>query len=180
MRPGPKAIPASERFWRHVEKTETCWLWRGATMVGGYGRFGGVLVHRFALACCGYTVRCGARYTQTCGNRLCVNPQHITEIWTTAQSRFWKRVAVTDRCWLWTGGLTATGYGQFHFHGRPRVAHKYLYEFERGPVPDGLELDHLCRVRNCVRPDHLEAVTHAENIRRGEWRPYGEPARPRV
>ena len=68
-------------------------------------------------------------------------------------------------CWLWTGALL-DGYGIVKVGGGVRRAHRVVFEFERGPIPDGLELDHLCRVRRCVNPDHLEPVTKAENIRR--------------
>ncbi len=76
-------------------------------------------------------------------------------------------------CWLWTGGHIGGGYGQFNPGSRidnsrrKAVAHRYAYELLVGPVPDGLELDHLCRVRPCCNPAHLEPVTHAENIARG-------------
>lgn len=67
-------------------------------------------------------------------------------------------------CWVWQWGIfQTTGYGMY----RQGTAHRYVYEQARGIVPGGLELDHLCRVRECVNPDHLEAVTHAENVRRG-------------
>jgi len=65
-------------------------------------------------------------------------------------------------CWVWMGTITESGYGR---HRNKRV-HKVFYEREKGPVPKGMELDHLCRVRNCVNPDHLEVVTHTENMRR--------------
>lgn len=81
--------------------------------------------------------------------------------------RFWYRVAVTPGCWLWTGALNWDGYGCFN--AGPEIsssAHRFAYRLLVGPVPDGLELDHLCRTRNCVNPDHLEPVTHAENVRR--------------
>ena len=72
-------------------------------------------------------------------------------------------------CWLWTGAVGSHGYGQVgktpEFN--TTVVHKILYEEKFGPVPDGLELDHLCRVRCCVNPDHLEPVTRRENIMRG-------------
>lgn len=81
---------------------------------------------------------------------------------------FWKRVEKTETCWLWRGAVKADGYGQIMRLRKSIYAHRYAYELERGPVPDGLGLDHLCRVRNCVNPDHLEPVTTAENLHRGE------------
>lgn len=71
-------------------------------------------------------------------------------------------------CHLWTAGTDSRGYGAFSAEGRKTVkAYAWAWEQEHGPVPVGLELDHLCRVRLCVRTSHLEPVTHGENIRRG-------------
>lgn len=90
--------------------------------------------------------------------------------------RFWRRVdrngpfvpALGSRCWIWTGGRGGKGrpsqrYGQFK-GGR---AHRIAFTLERGTIPAGLVLDHLCRRRVCVNPEHLEPVTHAVNILRG-------------
>ena len=75
---------------------------------------------------------------------------------------------VGDGCWLWTACVNKKGYGQVGIGGREkRLAHRVLYEAMVGPIPDGLELDHLCRTPACVRPGHLEPVTHAENMARG-------------
>lgn len=72
-------------------------------------------------------------------------------------------------CWLWTAGLTSAGYGQFRDgEGSPHGAHRWLYVHLHGTVTPGLELDHLCFVRRCVNPAHLEPVTKTENIRRGD------------
>ena len=76
------------------------------------------------------------------------------------------KFTVGDGCWEWTGSLTGAGYGKVLTFRSVRVAHRVLYELLVGPVPDGRELDHLCRNRRCVRPDHLEPVTHLENVRR--------------
>lgn len=73
----------------------------------------------------------------------------------------------TDGCWLWQNPRPH-GYGQIRVGKRQRIAHRVIYELYVGPVDDGLELDHLCRNRSCVNPDHLEPVTHSENVRRGE------------
>jgi hypothetical protein len=69
---------------------------------------------------------------------------------------------------LWQGCVHRSGYGQFKLHGRQLAAHRMAYELRIGRIPEGLVIDHLCRVRHCVAPLHLEAVTNAENIRRGE------------
>ena len=72
-------------------------------------------------------------------------------------------------CWLWSRATAGQqGYGRIQLPGSvQKLAHVASYEVFVGPVPIGLELDHLCRQRSCIRPDHLEAVTHAENVRRG-------------
>jgi HNH endonuclease len=69
-------------------------------------------------------------------------------------------------CWVWQRPLNGNGYGELRFNNRGRKAHAVFYERKHGEIPAGLELDHLCRVRACVNPDHLEPVTHAENMRR--------------
>ncbi len=88
----------------------------------------------------------------------------------TAQDvRFWSKVAkgTTDECWPWQG-YTVKGYGYFSLGGYAKVrAHRYSYEQLVGPILEGLEIDHLCRVPVCVNPAHLEAVTHRENVLRG-------------
>ncbi|WP_433730849.1 HNH endonuclease signature motif containing protein [Actinoplanes sp. CA-051413] len=85
-----------------------------------------------------------------------------------AVARFFSQVDADGPCWEWTGRTKPSGYGVFRINpmGGDRLAHRTSYEMLVGPIPDGLELDHLCRVRRCVNPDHLEPVTHQENVRR--------------
>lgn len=70
-------------------------------------------------------------------------------------------------CWLWDGYWSTKGYGITTLKNNPYYAHRVMYESLRGPVPKDMELDHLCRVKCCVNPDHLEAVTSRENTLRG-------------
>jgi hypothetical protein len=71
-------------------------------------------------------------------------------------------------CWLWQGAKgSELRYGQTQWDGRVQPVHVVVYKLFNGLIPQGLELDHLCRVNHCCNPDHLEAVTHAENVRRG-------------
>ena len=99
----------------------------------------------------------------------------------TLESRLWAKVRKTDTCWLWTGATTK-GYGVIGLGGRKEgldAVHRVSYRLSIGPIPEGKELDHLCHNadkscpgnecahRRCVRPSHLEAVTHQVNVRRG-------------
>ncbi len=98
--------------------------------------------------------------------------KHGDPLWAppTPSARFWENVDLEgpDGCWLWTGTTNGVGYGQLWVEGRRVYAHRFSYELLVGLIPAGLQLDHLCRVRHCVRPDHLEPVTRRENILRGE------------
>ena len=67
-------------------------------------------------------------------------------------------------CWIWQGDVGTTGYAKI---GNSEYGHVVFYERKHGPIPEGLELDHLCRLRCCVNPDHTEPVTHTVNVRRG-------------
>ena len=85
--------------------------------------------------------------------------------------RMARKFTVGDGCWQWAGTFDAYGYGYISVKidgkWRMRKAHRLMYEFLVGPIPDGLTLDHLCRNRGCIRPAHLEPVTRGENVLRG-------------
>jgi HNH endonuclease len=70
-------------------------------------------------------------------------------------------------CWLWLGSVNSWGYGMMRVNRKVCCAHVASWRFYRGSIPEGYEVDHKCRVRSCVNPDHLEPVTHKENVRRG-------------
>lgn len=106
-------------------------------------------------------------------------PTHYTRWWSagttepplkpSVEERFWSKVdiAAPADCWRWLAYIAPTGYGNFRIDGRPHPAHRVAYRLHVGEIPDGLVIDHLCRNRTCVNPDHLEPVTNRENVVRG-------------
>ncbi len=87
----------------------------------------------------------------------------------TTVDRFWANIQVEPNtgCWLWSGWVTDKGYARFRDCGQKVRVHRWAYEHFRGPIPDGLVIDHLCNTPSCVNPAHLEPKTSRENILRG-------------
>ena len=82
-------------------------------------------------------------------------------------SRFWEKVDIGD-CWEWLAGRRRGGYASYWHEGSGKLGHRVAYEALVGAIPDHLEIDHLCRNRSCVNPEHLDLVTRRENTLRGE------------
>lgn len=96
-----------------------------------------------------------------------------------AEERFFRQTIIPEDkandCWIFTGNgkgsgksakIDGIGYGQLYSKGRKCMAHRFSYELHKGKIPEGYQLDHLCRVKNCVNPNHLQIVTQDENLRR--------------
>lgn len=172
-----------------------CFVWQGSAHSKGYAKIslgrrddGMAYVHRVAYEATVGAVPAGKSLTHFCGNRLCCNASHMRL--TNGGGPRVSDIPVIDRlmrfvvdqpcpnphlvgdCWVFTGS-TIKGYGHIGSTGKVVIAHRLAWEQRYGQVPDGLELDHLCRVRPCCNPDHLEPVTTYENIRRSRdrtWR----------
>lgn len=117
---------------------------------------------------------CGARryVADLCAGHYCQRRKGVPlrPILRTLEQRFWAKVNKTDGCWLWTGATNHLGYGQISIGNRRLdMAHRVSLRMAGVVIPEGYDVDHLCRVRRCVRPDHLEPVTHAENMDRAPW-----------
>jgi hypothetical protein len=84
-----------------------------------------------------------------------------------SEELFLSHVEKTESCWLWTASKHYKGYGLLNRQGKVLKAHRFSYELYKGKIPAGLQVDHLCRVRNCVNPEHLELVDNRENVIRG-------------
>src|ERR1700761_2691204 len=83
------------------------------------------------------------------------------------KERILRSISVSDNgCWIWNRSKFFNGYGLIRIHTKGRKSHRVSYEAFRGPIPEGMQIDHLCRGRICCNPDHLEAVTPIENWRR--------------
>jgi hypothetical protein len=166
----------AQRFWAKVEKTEDCWMWTGSKFKSGGGQFRSAEGSIKTAAQYSWVLHYGPipegqRIRMTCGNSACVRPDHLT---TGAEGRFWMKVDKNGpvhpsfgQCWIWTGAVkTRAGqvtYGSFvDDDGRSTMPHRFSYELRYGSAPP--ELDHRCRNKLCVRPEHLREATRKQNM----------------
>lgn len=113
--------------------------------------------------------RDGHRHCLACArlrNRLWTRKRYGYQPRKSPQEIFWSKVEKTQGCWNWTGWCDPEGYGHLGAGGKWVGAHRFSFELANGSIPEGLELDHLCRNKRCVNPEHLEVVTSLENQRR--------------
>ena len=156
-----------KKFWDRVDKQE-CWIWTGAKTMVGFGKFmtdeGYRSPHRLVYIAYIGPLGKADPVTQTCENKLCVNPEHLVlkvDYVGSWEDRFWEKVQKTDECWIWTGYLDDKGYGRFNIKNVPKLAHRLSYELIIGYEKN--RLDHRCHIKNCVNPEHLRPVTNKEN-----------------
>lgn len=92
---------------------------------------------------------------------------HINPLTVESLRRFFAKIEPSPECWVWEGSKSSPGYGHFGLDNKTPASHRVAYEWFVGPIPEGLQLDHLCRNPSCVNPAHLEPVTPKENVQRG-------------
>jgi hypothetical protein len=110
--------------------------------------------------------RCNKCYLQLLRQLPPEERQHRPQYVTVRESLVAHRRINENGCWIWAGAVLPTGYVQMTWRGRTSLIHRASYSEFVGPIPAGLQIDHLCRVRNCFNPEHLEPVTAQENILR--------------
>lgn len=160
----------ADAFLARTEIRDDCRLWTGGVDARGYprgrhlGRIVDVYRQVYKLTRDVELPR-SARVIRTCGDILCIAPEHLAVRGVGLDGCYEVDAA---GCWNWTQCRNTDGYGVVGRNRRRYPAHRYAWTLLRGPIPDGMELDHLCRNRGCVNPDHLEPVTHTENILRGD------------
>jgi hypothetical protein len=180
-----------------IRMENDCWIWtgfhnRGRPIYRGWERTGDV-VRRPGGAVDRITftdkygedaIKKADRLFRDCGNRSCVNPDHMIRCdrkqWmhlgrrddSGLPDRILSHIHKTEGCWTWTGCLSTAGYGRTSFAGEQWYVHRLMYQEYVGPLDPSFEIDHKCRNTKCVKPDHLQQVEHSlntQNLRRNCW-----------
>jgi hypothetical protein len=176
----------------YVVDERGCWVWQMCRNNRGYGLKWNRETRRLMVAHRWYYERAhgaipeGLQLDHLCRVKACVNPAHLEAV--TAQVNNQRAFAVRDRtpvparerpvvrrvdpeaCVLWNGCRDRDGYGAKWVQGKRVMVHRWAYERAFGAIPPGQQIDHLCRNPACYNPEHLEAVTRQENVRRAAWR----------
>ena len=174
-------MQTQEDLWSHVSKGPDHWIWTGGRS-NGYptGNWGGTTrsIARVIWELAHGPIARDLFVRVTCGDPLCVRPEHLgvfpgkaalgeDELSARAVIRFQHELDKQpgpDGCWLWTGYKLNSGYGRITIGKRSVAAHRYSYEINVGPIPEGLLICHTCDTPSCVRPSHLFPGTSRENI----------------
>jgi hypothetical protein len=167
-REGAKTLKT--RLLRRIAKQDGpngCWIWPGARSTNGQGAI--QIAHKlYATHRLAYELWLGPippdhRVRHRCGNLACINPRHL--YLTSLEQRLLSRIKKQENgCWIWQGHINKKGYGRVESSGR-RLAHRVAYELWVEPIPQGLQVQHLCNNQQCCNPAHLVDVTASENAR---------------
>ena len=170
----PNVKPSlSERFWSKVEKTDSCWFWRG-TITGKSPVFASkrknIPAQRIAYELgTGKNIPVLSRLYRKCKNEICVNPEHLRLVITGPDlaTRFWSKVLKTETCWIWKGYKTKFGHGMISTSSSssfPKYAHRVAWSLTNGEIPKGKIICHKCDNASCVNPDHLYLGNFSDNM----------------